>query len=113
MTRPTRKRNFGDGTELEQFDDLPTNAKQENRFTVAPVGRGAPKCLQGPTGTIKVKNVHSRTESKDEPQKKKIDRTLRSSRLDLKNDNVPSYLRDTAGGFSFAWFFGGVMADVF
>lgn len=99
MTQPTRKRNFGDGTELEQFDDLPTNVKQENKFTVTPVGRGAPKCLQqGPTGTIRGKNLHARQESKDEPLKKKIDRTGRS-RIDLKNDGVPSYLRDTAGRF--------------
>lgn len=46
MTRPAKRRNFGDGTELEAFDDLPTNPKIESHFTVQPVGRGAPKVMR-------------------------------------------------------------------
>ncbi|KAJ6002895.1 hypothetical protein N7451_005442 [Penicillium sp. IBT 35674x] len=42
LTRPTRRRNFGDGTELESFDDLPTSVSTESRFTKNPAGRGAP-----------------------------------------------------------------------
>ncbi|KAL1958336.1 hypothetical protein VTO42DRAFT_4653 [Malbranchea cinnamomea] len=42
LTKPTRRRNFGDGTELDIFDDLPTSAAVESNFTKAPVRRGAP-----------------------------------------------------------------------
>ncbi|MCJ1259598.1 hypothetical protein MMC24_007437 [Lignoscripta atroalba] len=43
LTKPTRRRAFGDGTELEVFDDLPTSASIESRFVKQPIGRGAPK----------------------------------------------------------------------
>ncbi|GAD99461.1 cytokinesis regulator [Paecilomyces variotii No. 5] len=46
ITRPTRRRNFGDGTELESFDDLPTSASAESKFVKQPVGRGAPRSLR-------------------------------------------------------------------
>lgn len=50
ITRPTRRRNFGDGTELEIFDDLPTSAIAENKFVKQPIGRGAPKSLRNKLG---------------------------------------------------------------
>ena len=43
LTKPTRRRAFGDGTELELFDDLPTSASIESKFVKQPVARGAPK----------------------------------------------------------------------
>ncbi|KAJ5929404.1 hypothetical protein N7454_007252 [Penicillium verhagenii] len=46
LSRPTRRRNFGDGTELESFDDLPTSASTESRFTKNPAGRGAPRSVR-------------------------------------------------------------------
>ncbi|KAJ5698257.1 hypothetical protein N7462_000262 [Penicillium macrosclerotiorum] len=46
LTRPTRRRNFGDGTELESFDDLPTSASTESRFVKHPAGRGAPRSVR-------------------------------------------------------------------
>ncbi|KAJ5105130.1 hypothetical protein NUU61_002477 [Penicillium alfredii] len=45
LTRPTRRRNFGDGTELESFDDLPTSVSAENKFVKNPAGRGAPRSV--------------------------------------------------------------------
>lgn len=42
LTRPTRRRAFGDGTELEIFDDLPTSASTESKFVRQPT-RGVPK----------------------------------------------------------------------
>lgn len=36
LTRPTRRRAFGDGTELEIFDDLPTSASIESKFVRQP-----------------------------------------------------------------------------
>ncbi|GLI79050.1 hypothetical protein PoHVEF18_007373 [Penicillium ochrochloron] len=46
LTKPTRRRNFGDGTELESFDDLPTSASTESKFTKNPAGRGAPRSIR-------------------------------------------------------------------
>lgn len=46
LTRATRRRNFGDGTELASFDDLPTSAASESRFIKTPSSRGAPKSLR-------------------------------------------------------------------
>ena len=43
VTKPTRRRHFGDGTELDIFDDLPTSAAVESNFTKVPVRRGAPR----------------------------------------------------------------------
>lgn len=43
VTKPTRRRHFGDGTELDIFDDLPTSAAIESNFTKVPVRRGAPR----------------------------------------------------------------------
>lgn len=50
VTRPTRRRNFGDGSELESFDDLPTSASVESRFVKNPVGHGAPRSLRSRLG---------------------------------------------------------------
>lgn len=46
LTRPTRRRNFGDGTELASFDDLPTSASAESKFVKTPSGRGAPRSVR-------------------------------------------------------------------
>lgn len=46
LTRPTRRRAFGDGNELEVFDDLPTSATTESKFVKQPIARGAPKSVQ-------------------------------------------------------------------
>ncbi|KAJ5562272.1 hypothetical protein N7461_001033 [Penicillium sp. DV-2018c] len=46
ITRPTKRRNFGDGTELESFDDLSTSALAESKFVKTPTSRGAPKSIR-------------------------------------------------------------------
>ncbi|KAI5368214.1 putative GTPase activating protein complex, subunit Bfa1/Byr4 [Septoria linicola] len=43
LTKPIKKRHFGDGNELEIFDDLPTSVSKESKFVKQPVGRGPPK----------------------------------------------------------------------
>jgi len=85
LTQPTRKRNFGDGTELEIFDNLPTSAKLENQFVVTPVSRGAPKTVK-PRGAP----IHGTTVRDGESPSKKIDLTNRSG-------EVPRFARDTNG----------------
>ncbi|PGH16550.1 hypothetical protein AJ79_01656 [Helicocarpus griseus UAMH5409] len=46
ITRPNRRRNFGDGSELDIFDDLPTSASLESRFVKHPVRHGAPRSVR-------------------------------------------------------------------
>jgi hypothetical protein len=43
LTKPVRRRHFGDGFELDGFDDLPISRDSEQRFIKEPVGRGPPK----------------------------------------------------------------------
>lgn len=63
LTRPARRRNFGDGSELEVFDDLPTSANTENKFVKAPIGRGAPKSLRSKLGQSHIPPVSERMET--------------------------------------------------
>ncbi|RFU33411.1 hypothetical protein B7463_g2935, partial [Scytalidium lignicola] len=43
ITKPVRRRHFGDGCELDGFDDLPTSQQTEQKYIKQPIGRGAPK----------------------------------------------------------------------
>ncbi|KAI9744217.1 MAG: hypothetical protein M1818_002369 [Claussenomyces sp. TS43310] len=45
LTKPTRRRQFGEGFELDGFDDLPTSQTAEQKFMKQPIARGAPKSL--------------------------------------------------------------------
>lgn len=40
LKRPKRQRTYGDGTELDGFDDLPLDREKEGRFRVQPKGHG-------------------------------------------------------------------------
>jgi hypothetical protein len=40
LRRPKRQRTYGDGTELDGIDDLPTDREKEGRFRVMPKGYG-------------------------------------------------------------------------
>ncbi|KAF7310804.1 hypothetical protein HMN09_00623400 [Mycena chlorophos] len=42
LRRPKRQRLFGDGTELDGFDDLPTDREKESRYRVQPKGNRVP-----------------------------------------------------------------------
>lgn len=46
ITRPSKRRNFGDGSELESFDDLSTSVFAESKFVKTPTGRGAPRSVR-------------------------------------------------------------------
>ncbi|KAK3706469.1 hypothetical protein LTR37_012679 [Vermiconidia calcicola] len=101
VTKPARRRNYGDGNELEIFDDLPTSTAKESKFVKQPVARGPPK----PT----LRQTHSKVDLR-EPLKRNIavpDRNLitpappRTPASPTKGfygapTNTPSYLRDTA-----------------
>ncbi|MCJ1229741.1 hypothetical protein MMC12_006411 [Toensbergia leucococca] len=90
LTKPTRRRAFGDGTELEIFDDLPTSATIESRFVKQPVARGAPKStlLRSKLGLTQ---IHPSTPSN-------IDMPLQTPQTPLsptKHEPVPRFARDT------------------
>ncbi|KAI6086604.1 hypothetical protein F4821DRAFT_238145 [Hypoxylon rubiginosum] len=40
MSKPRRVRRFGDGHELDSFDDLPTSAQAESKYVKQPIGSG-------------------------------------------------------------------------
>ncbi|EEH16895.1 hypothetical protein PABG_06982 [Paracoccidioides brasiliensis Pb03] len=46
ITKPNRRRNFGDGSELDIFDDLPTSASHESKFVKHPIRYGAPRSVR-------------------------------------------------------------------
>ncbi|KAL6702889.1 hypothetical protein ACN47E_000851 [Coniothyrium glycines] len=46
LTQPQRKRNFGDGHELDMFDDLPTSATKEKQFERVPRNVASNKTLR-------------------------------------------------------------------
>lgn len=45
ITKPIRRRHFGDGCELDAFDDLPTSRDMEQKYVKEPIGRGPPRQL--------------------------------------------------------------------
>ncbi|KAF2155998.1 hypothetical protein K461DRAFT_310555 [Myriangium duriaei CBS 260.36] len=100
LTKPQKKRFFGDGTELESFDDLPTSATKESKFLKQPSTRTAPKTMR---------NIPSRLDLRDHGTGSKSalpDRMMtplpgpQTPKSPVKvfqeNNNTPRYLRDTA-----------------
>ncbi|MCJ1399162.1 hypothetical protein MMC11_002364 [Xylographa trunciseda] len=88
LTKPTRRRAFGDGSELDVFDDLPTSAISESKFVKQPL-RGKPSSLRTKLNTSQNPSSSSLL---------RIDVSAPSTPLSpQKNDvNVPRFARDTA-----------------
>ncbi|EPQ60544.1 hypothetical protein GLOTRDRAFT_109003 [Gloeophyllum trabeum ATCC 11539] len=66
LKRPKRQRTYGDGTELDNFDDLPTDRDKEMRYRVQPKGFGNrvpggtySKVVDGSKGTVRRKKQGS------------------------------------------------------
>ena len=93
ITKPTRKRNFGDGSELEIFDDLPTSATTENKFMKQPVGRGAPRSLRSKLGMSHLAPSTSSLTSRTEDASPA---TPLSPTKQMYPDHTPRFARDTA-----------------
>lgn len=93
VTKPTRRRNFGDGTELEIFDDLPTSASAESKFTKIPVGRGAPRSLRSRLGQSHLGPSTSSLSTRGGAETPMPTTPLSPARLD---SNIPRFARDTA-----------------
>jgi len=81
LTRPARRRNFGDGTELESFDDLPISASAESKFVKNPAGRGAPRSARTRLSQSRVTPpVESPTQSSTPPSTSTLNPTPRFAR---------------------------------
>ncbi|KAH7089746.1 hypothetical protein FB567DRAFT_590546 [Paraphoma chrysanthemicola] len=85
LTQPQRKRNYGDGHELDSFDDLPTSATKEKVFEKAP------------------RNVASNKSLRQQPSNSRLpmlDRMAtpmpQTPRSPPKMDHTPRFARDTA-----------------
>ncbi|KAE8147952.1 hypothetical protein BDV25DRAFT_159284 [Aspergillus avenaceus] len=86
LTRPTRRRNFGDGTELASFDDLPTSSSAESRYMKLPSGRGAPRSLKSRLN--RSQTIPLRVENRTSHQ-------TASSMMTKPQDHTPRFARDT------------------
>jgi hypothetical protein len=85
LTQPQRKRNYGDGHELDSFDDLPTSATKEKAFEKVP------------------RNVASNKSLRQQPSNSRLptlDRMAtplpQTPRSPPKVDHTPRFARDTA-----------------
>ncbi|KAJ4348754.1 uncharacterized protein N0V89_010132 [Didymosphaeria variabile] len=80
-----RKQNFGDGTELEVFDDLPTSAHKEKQFEKAPRNVASNKTLRSQTSISKL------------PMPDRMATPMpQTPRSPPKVDHTPRFARDTA-----------------
>lgn len=86
FTKPVRRRQYGDGNELELFDDLPTSATKESKFVKVPSARATPK-------TLKSQPSFSRIPATDRTTTPHPPATPRSP---SKQDYTPRFARDTA-----------------
>lgn len=80
LSMPRRVRNFGDGHELDAFDDLPTSSQAEAKYLKQPVSAKSQTRTRGYQSILPDRTV---AQSATSPF---------SSRI----DNVPSFARDTA-----------------
>ena len=93
VTKPARRRNYGEGNELEVFDDLPTSMSKESKYTKPPIARGPPK-----SG---LRQIPSRVDLRDPVKRMTTPAPPRTPASPTKGFhdapmNTPSYLRDTA-----------------
>ena len=100
ITKPTKRRNFGDGNELDCIDDLPTSAKQEQKFVKEPVGRGPPRgfgSLRSKLGFSHLNSSTSTLTTRGGAETPLPTTPLSPNKPDL---NVPRFARDTAASRS-------------
>ena len=91
LTRPTRRRAFGDGNELDAFDDLPTSASTESKYIKQPIARGAPKSVQM-RSKLGLQSHNTSTTSVNELP---LPPTPATPLSPPRNDSTPRFARDT------------------
>jgi len=83
LHKPRRMRHFGDGHELDGFDDLPTSSNAEARYLKQPIGAGPPRSQMRSRMYQNILPDRTNTPSPSIPYSPRV-------------DNVPSFARDTA-----------------
>jgi hypothetical protein len=83
LSKPRRMRQFGDGHELDGFDDLPTSSQAEARYLKQPAGVGPPRAQMRSRMYQNILPDRTTTPSPITPYSPRV-------------DNVPSFARDTA-----------------
>ncbi|OCK80353.1 hypothetical protein K432DRAFT_328401 [Lepidopterella palustris CBS 459.81] len=86
LAKPIRRRQFGDGSELEVFDDLPTSATKEKKFEKVPITRGPSKVLRHQQSNSRLPLPDRMTTPLPPP----------TPRSPTKADSTPRFARDTA-----------------
>ncbi|KAH6642527.1 hypothetical protein C7974DRAFT_385600 [Boeremia exigua] len=86
LTKPSRKRNFGDGHELDLFDDLPTSVVKEKQYEKTPRNSASNKTLRSQNSTSRLP-MPDRMTTPLPPQ---------TPKSPPKTDNTPRFARDTA-----------------
>ncbi|CAK7567889.1 MAG: hypothetical protein SEPTF4163_005865 [Sporothrix epigloea] len=84
LSKPRRQRQFGDGHELDAFDDLPTSTAAESVFLRQPVVANSKHHLRG-------KVYHNIL-----PDRNATSSPLAAYNPAARNDNLPRFARDTA-----------------
>ena len=87
VTRPAKRRNFGDGSELEMFDDLPTSAAKENKFVKQPASRPSSLGLKSKPSQTTLSSARDKMTTPQPPP---------TPKSPVKHDNLPRFARDTA-----------------
>ena len=90
VTRPTKKRQFGDGSELEIFDDLPTSATKESKFIKAPLNR------MGSRQNLRRQQSISKLPLPDRMTTPLPYSPAPTSSVHPRTENLPRFARDTA-----------------
>ena len=90
ITRPAKKRQFGDGSELEIFDDLPTSATKESKFIKAPLNR------MGSRQNLRRQQSISKLPLPDRMTTPLPPSPAPTSSVHPRAENLPRFARDTA-----------------
>ena len=85
MTKPVRRRHFGDGFELDGFDDLPTSRESEQKFVKEPIGRGPPK----------LSSLRNKIHQDQPPSRTQTPTPLTPYSPHRSRDDLPRFARDT------------------
>lgn len=102
MNKPLRRRDWGNGSELEIFDDLPTSAVTESKFTKLPIGRGPPRSLRSKLGqhaaasSTSLVSARSGAETPVQPHTPLSPVKNQELSISHLHSSVPRFARDTA-----------------
>ena len=91
VTKPQRRQVFGDGNELDIFDDLPTSAASESKFLRHPTGS-----LSKGSNALRSKLYALQNQSTTSVSRVEATAVPRTLTPQKPNTNVPSWARDTA-----------------